>query len=73
MHSEIPIWRIKYLPKNLNEVCGRDSIKERLQEAINHGNFPHLLFVGEEGIGKTTIANLFSKEFLGSYFDANSK
>lgn len=71
--SEIPIWRIKYLPKTLNNVCGREPIKERLQEAINHGNFPHLLFVGEEGIGKTTIANLFSKEFLGSYFDANSK
>jgi replication factor C small subunit len=71
--SEIPIWRIKYLPKTLNEVCGREPIKERLREAINHGNFPHLLFVGEEGIGKTTIANLFSQEFLGNYFDANSK
>lgn len=71
--SEIPIWRIKYLPKSLNDVCGRDSIKKRLIEAINQRNFPHLIFVGEEGIGKTTIANLFSKEFLGKYFDANSK
>ncbi|GAH18553.1 unnamed protein product, partial [marine sediment metagenome] len=44
--SEIPIWRIKYLPKTLNEVCGREPIKERLREAINHGNFPHLIFVG---------------------------
>ncbi|NVM45300.1 MAG: AAA family ATPase [Candidatus Lokiarchaeota archaeon] len=73
MLTEIPIWRIKYLPNSLNEVCGRDSIKSRLKEAINQRNFPHLLFVGEEGIGKTTIANLFSKEFLGSYYDANSK
>ncbi|MBY9011810.1 MAG: AAA family ATPase [Candidatus Lokiarchaeota archaeon] len=73
MVSEIPIWRIKYLPKSLNEVCGRDLIKKRLIEAINQRNFPHLLFVGEEGIGKTTIANLFSKEFLGRYYDTNSK
>ena len=73
MLADIPIWRIKYLPNSLNEVCGRDSIKSRLKEAINQKNFPHLLFVGEEGIGKTTIANLFSKEFLGSYYDANSK
>jgi len=71
--SEIPIWRIKYLPKTLNEVCGRASVKNRLKEAINQRNFPHLLFVGVEGIGKTTIANLFAEEFLGSYYDANSK
>ncbi|MHA2287919.1 MAG: hypothetical protein ACXABG_03945 [Promethearchaeota archaeon] len=73
MLAEIPIWRIKYLPKILDDVCGRESIKKRLHEAIKQRNFPHLLFVGEEGIGKTTIANLFSKEFLGSYYDANSK
>ncbi|MFX0075907.1 MAG: AAA family ATPase [Candidatus Hermodarchaeota archaeon] len=73
MLSEIPIWRIKYMPNTLEEICGRDSIKKRLSIAINKKNFPHLLFVGEEGIGKTTIANLFSKAFLGSFFDANSK
>jgi replication factor C small subunit len=61
------------MPETLDEICGRDSIKKRLGVAINQRNFPHLLFVGEEGIGKTTIANLFSKEFLGSYFDANAK
>jgi len=71
--KENPIWRIKYLPDTLEEVCGRDSIKKRLNEAIKQRNFPHLLLVGEAGIGKTTIANLFSKEFLGSYYDANSK
>ena len=73
MSKENPIWRIKYLPDTLDEVCGRDSIKKRLNEAIKQRNFPHLLLVGEAGIGKTTIANLFSKEFLGSYYDANSK
>jgi len=71
--KENPIWRIKYLPDTLEEVCGRDSIKKRLNEAIKQRNFPHLLLVGEAGIGKTTIANLFSKEFLGNYYDANSK
>ena len=73
MSTENPIWRIKYLPNTLNEVCGRDPIKKRLNESIKQRNFPHLLLVGEAGIGKTTIANLFSKEFLGSYYDANSK
>lgn len=73
MISESPIWRIKYLPKTLNEICGRNDVKERLKEFINDKNFPHLLFVGSKGIGKTIIADLFSKEFLGRFYDANSK
>jgi len=71
--SESPIWRIKYLPHALNEICGRNDIKERLKDFIKDRNFPHLLFVGLKGIGKTTIADLFSKEFLGRFYDANSK
>jgi replication factor C small subunit len=73
MTTEIPIWRIKYYPKTLDDICGRKEIKERLKEIINQKNFPHLLFIGSEGIGKTTIARLFSKEFLGADFSANFK
>ncbi len=70
---EIPIWRIKYLPKNLDEICGRKNVINRMKDMIKKKNFPHLLFVGVEGIGKTTIAQLFSKEFLGQFFDMNFK
>ena len=73
MNREIPIWRIKYYPTNLNEFCGRDSIKETLTHIIKQKNFPHLLFIGSEGIGKTTLAQLFAKEFLGKNFDVNFK
>ncbi len=73
MTEEIPIWRIKYLPKNLEEICGREDIIDRLKKIIQEKNFPHLLFVGTNGVGKTTIAELFSKEFLGEFFDANYK
>ncbi len=73
MLSESPVWRIKYLPKTLNEICGQKDVKERLKEFANDRNFPHLLFVGSKGIGKTIIADLFSKEFLGRFYDANSK
>ena len=67
----IPIWRIKYLPKSLDEFCGREKLKEKLKKIINQGNFPHLLFVGPEGIGKTTLAQLFAKEFLGPNYEIN--
>ena len=73
MTEEIPIWRIKYYPKSLDQFCGRLEIKEGLKNIIAKRNFPHLLFIGSEGIGKGTLASLFSKEFLGKYFDANFK
>ncbi|MFX1312674.1 MAG: hypothetical protein ACFFHD_08695 [Promethearchaeota archaeon] len=73
MSDNIPIWRIKYHPKSLDQICGREDIIERLNKIIKLKNFPHLLFVGSEGIGKTTLSYLFSKKFLGKTFDANLK
>ncbi len=73
LSEEIPIWRIKYHPKNLDQVCGREHVKETLNPIIHQSNFPHLLFVGSQGIGKTMIAQLFSKEFLGKNYGANFK
>ncbi|MFX1340811.1 MAG: hypothetical protein ACFFDK_19530 [Promethearchaeota archaeon] len=73
MIETIPIWRIKYLPNTLDEICGRQEIIKNLKEIIKKRNFPHLLLVGSEGIGKATIARLFAKEFLGRYFTANYK
>ena len=73
MTSNIPIWRIKYHPNTLDEVCGREALKGTLKLFINQRNFPHLLFVGSERTGKTTLARLFSKEFLGENFSANFK
>jgi len=71
MSDDIPVWRIKYLPHSLNEICGRTELIQRLSNIIKERNFPHLLFVGPEGSGKTTIATLFSGEFLGKYFKSN--
>ena len=73
MVKEIPIWRVKYLPKKFGQINGREKIKERLKFIIEQRNFPHLLFIGPEAIGKTLIAQLFSKEFLGVYFEPNFK
>lgn len=71
--KDTPLWRFKYIPGKLEDIYGRSDIISRLKEIIKKRNFPHLLFVGSEGIGKTLIARLFTKEFLGKFFDANFK
>ncbi|MHA2184178.1 MAG: hypothetical protein ACXAAI_04185 [Promethearchaeota archaeon] len=71
MVNEIPVWRIKYYPQTIDQICGRKEIKEALSNFITQRNFPHLLFTGSNGIGKATLASLFSKEFLGKEYDAN--
>jgi replication factor C small subunit len=71
--DETPIWRIKYHPKKLDQICGRETVKGTLNHIIHQRNFPHLLFVGSSGIGKTMIAQLFSKEFLKKGYEANFK
>ena len=71
MSQDIPIWRIKYLPSRLSEVCGRTELINRLSDIVKERNFPHLMFIGPEGSGKTTIATLFSEVFLGKYFKSN--
>ena len=68
---DIPIWRVKYLPDSLDEFCGRDDLKSKLHNLTSQGNFPHLLFVGSEGVGKTTLAQLFAKHFLGADYEIN--
>ncbi len=72
-NQEIPIWRIKYYPNTLDDVCGRTQTILRLNKIIESQNYPHLIFAGPKGIGKTTIAKLFAKTFLGKYYDANFK
>ena len=73
LKEDNPIWRIKYHPRNLNQVCGRKDVRNTLKQIIKQGNFPHLLLTGSKDIGKTTLAQMFSKEFLGRDYNANFK
>ncbi len=68
-----PVWSVKYKPKTLSEICGREQIKFQLKEYISKKNFPHLLLTGYHGVGKTTIGKCFAKEFLGGSYEFNLK
>ena len=57
------LWVEKYRPKSINGYVFRDEHqKEQVQRWIKEGTIPHLLFSGNAGIGKTTLAKILFNE-----------
>jgi len=55
----------KYRPKTLDEVVGQDEVINAIKNLIRRGELPHLLFVGQAGTGKTTVAMCIARELFG--------
>ena len=51
------LWTIKYRPKNLNDLIGRESFVNRITEISKSDDVPHMLFAGPSGYGKMTALN----------------
>jgi DNA polymerase III delta prime subunit len=57
------LWVEKYRPATVDGYVFRDSHqKEQVQSWIKQGTIPHLLFSGNAGIGKTTLAKILFNE-----------
>jgi len=57
------LWVEKYRPKKLDGYVFRDvHQKEQVQRWVKDGTIPHLLFSGNAGIGKTTLAKILFNE-----------
>jgi DNA polymerase III delta prime subunit len=52
------LWVEKYRPQNLDTYIGNDFIKDKVRGYLESGDVPHLLFHGQAGTGKTTLAKL---------------
>tara|TARA_Y200000002_G_scaffold26515_1_gene19960 strand:+ start:9697 stop:10614 length:918 start_codon:yes stop_codon:yes gene_type:complete len=53
------LWVEKYRPKDVNGYVFRDEHQRRqVEQWIKDGTIPHLLFSGNAGIGKTTLAKI---------------
>lgn len=55
-------WVEKYRPKGLDDVIGHEKILNTLRAYVKEGNFPHLLFAGPAGTGKTSTAYAFAND-----------
>ncbi len=67
----LDVWTEKYRPRKLSEIKGQEEITRRLEAFIKVKNFPHLLFAGPAGVGKTTAAIAMSKELYGDTWQDN--
>jgi len=57
------LWVEKYRPKKIDGYVFRDAHqKEQVERWVKEGTIPHLLFSGNAGIGKTTLAKILFNE-----------
>ncbi len=58
-------WVEKFRPKKLEELKVQEDIYNTINKSINNRNFPHLLFYGPPGSGKTTCALAICLKLFG--------
>jgi replication factor C subunit 2/4 len=58
------IWTHDKKPQYLKEIIGNSSVCKLLFKYAETSQMPNLLLVGDNGVGKRTIAHLFCKEYL---------
>lgn len=54
----------EYRPKDWDEFIGNEEIVRDMKSFLNTGDAPHLMFVGDPGTGKTSMAYLFASKYF---------
>jgi len=69
--SVAAIWTEKYRPRTFAELKGQDNIVSKLEAFVKQNNFPHLLFAGPAGVGKSTLALVMARALFGESYRDN--
>lgn len=62
----------KYRPRTLSDVEGHEKIIRSLQVYVREKKFPHLLFAGPAGTGKTSTAYAFTSDLMGGHISQDA-
>ena len=65
------LWVERHRPQSVGEIRGQASVVSRLSVYAEHKEFPHLLFAGPPGTGKTTAAMALTKDVFGEHYRDN--
>ncbi len=65
------LWVEKHRPQSVPEIRGQPAVVQRLTIYAQQKEFPHLLFAGPPGTGKTTAAMALTKDVFGQEFRQN--
>jgi replication factor C small subunit len=65
------LWVEKHRPQSVTEIRGQPAVVQRLIIYAEKKEFPHLLFAGPPGTGKTTAAMALTKDIFGPEYRQN--
>ena len=60
------LWVERHRPQSVNQIRGQAAVVQRLIIYSEQKEFPHLLFAGLPGNGKTTAAMALTKDGFGA-------
>jgi len=66
------IWNEKYRPSVLENFISNEGFKSKMGGYIKSNDIPHLIFAGQVGSGKTTIAKILAKNIDCDYIYINA-
>lgn len=62
----------KYRPKTFNEIVGQKITVEILENIVKSKDIRPMLFIGNSGVGKTTLARIFAKELKSELIELDA-
>ena len=65
------LWVERHRPRSVSDMKGQKAVVDRLKAYSASRTFPHLMFAGPPGTGKTTAALALTRDVFGDGFRSN--